>query len=80
MSVQYLTLDQARDLVLQRLRQWNQSLPPQRRNLKLMYLNYMLSPNDIIREIEHNTAIGQQIVAAQLAAISQVEGVTYIVR
>lgn len=80
MSVQYLSSDQARTLVLSRLRQWRDSLPPARRELKLLHLGYMLSPNDIIREVEHNTDLGQRILAAQLAAISQVEGVSYVVR
>ncbi|MEM2385419.1 MAG: hypothetical protein QXO67_00400 [Candidatus Bathyarchaeia archaeon] len=79
MSVQYITREEARRMVLERLRQWVASLPPAERMLKIVWGRYILSPSDMVREVELGSEVGWAIVAAELRKISETVGVTYIV-
>jgi len=79
MSIQYISWMQARDLVLERLRQWVQSLPPAERGLKILWGQRLLSPLDILREVEILSDLGRQIINSELAKISQEVGITYVI-
>lgn len=77
--VQYITWQQARDMVLERLRQWVATLPPAERMLKILWGQTLLSPNDMIRHVELLDDLGRQIVAAELVKISEVTGIEYVI-
>lgn len=79
MSVQYVTWSQARELVLNRLRQWISSMPPSERMLKILWGQQLLSPNDMVRHVTLLDELGKQIVAAELRKISEEVGITYII-
>lgn len=79
MSIQYITREEARRMVLERLRQWISSLPQAERMLKIIWGKYILSPSDMVREVELGSEIGWAIVAAELRKISETIGITYII-
>ena len=79
MSVQYITWNQAREMVSARLRQWISSMPPSERMLKILWGQQLLSPNDMLRHVEVLDELGRQIVATELRKISEEIGVTYII-
>jgi hypothetical protein len=74
-----ITWSQARDLVLARLRQWVESLPPAERRLKILWGPYTLTPMEMLVHVETLDELGKKIVAAELAKISEVTGITYII-
>lgn len=80
MAIQELSYFQAKQLALERLRQWVMTIPPSRRSLKVVWRTFVISPLEMIREVENDTEIGQKIVSAELEAISEIEGITYIVK
>lgn len=79
MSVQYITWQQARNMVLERLRAWVASLPPAERMLKILWGQTLLSPNDMIRHVTVLDELGRQIVASELRKISETTGIEYII-
>lgn len=79
MSVQHITWQTARELVLARLRQWVETLPPAERMLKILWGQQLLSPNDLIKHVTLLDDLGQQIIAAELTKISQEVGIEYVI-
>lgn len=79
MSIMHITWQQARDMVLERLESWIQTMPVSERRLKIFWGNYLISPNDMLREVQLLTETGKQIIAAELNKISQEVGVTYVI-
>lgn len=80
MSVQNITWQQARTLVLSRLRQWISSMAPSERMLKILWGQQLLSPNDMLRHVEVLDDLGRQIIAAELSKISQEVGIEYVIK
>lgn len=67
MSVKTITFEEARRIVLQKLREWRESLPKEQRALPfIIWKENVLSPNDMIREVELNTELGRMIVVAEI--------------
>jgi len=79
MSVQYITWNQAREMVSARLRQWISSMPPSERMLKILWGQRLLTPNQMLIHVETLDEIGREIVAAELRKISEEVGITYII-
>jgi len=77
--VQYISWQQARDMVLERLRQWVSTLPPAERMLKILWGQTLLSPDDMIRHVTLLDDLGRQIIAAELRKISEVTGIEYVI-
>jgi hypothetical protein len=74
-----ITWSQARDLVLARLRQWVESLPPAERRLKILWGQRLLSPLDMVREVETLSDLGKQIIVAELNKIAETTGIHYVI-
>ena len=67
MSVKTITFEEARRIVLRKLREWRDSLPKEQRTLPfVIWKEAVLSPNDMIREVELNTELGRMIVVAEI--------------
>jgi hypothetical protein len=79
MSEVRITWSQARELVLARLRQWIESLPPAERALKILWGQRLLSPLDMLREVETLSDLGQAVIVAELNKIAETTGIHYII-
>lgn len=67
MSIRTITFEEARRIVLEQLREWRNTLPKEQRMMPfIIWKEYVLSPNDIIREVELNTELGKRIVVAEI--------------
>jgi hypothetical protein len=79
MSEVRITWSQARELVLARLRQWVESLPPAEQRLKILWGQRLLSPLDMLREVETLSDLGQQIIVTELNKIAETTGIHYTI-
>lgn len=80
MAVQYISWEEARSLVLARLRELALRAGPVERTLKVIWDRYVLSMDDMIREVELNSELGRKIVAGELRKISYETGIEYVIR
>lgn len=67
-------------MVLANLRDWVNQLPASERSLRIVWKKYLLSPNDMIREVEHDTEIGKLIINAKLQSIGETHGIQYVIQ
>jgi hypothetical protein len=79
MSEVKITWSQARELVLARLRQWVESLPPAEQRLKILWGQKLLSPLDMLREVETLSDLGKSIIVAELNKIAETTGIHYVI-
>jgi len=79
MSVQYINWATARELVLSRLRQWVEQMPVYERGLKILWGQRLLSPLDMLREVELLSDLGREIISAELRKIAETTGIEYII-
>lgn len=67
-SVNY---EQARKLVLERLKRWIQALPPAERDLPSIVVgDQVLSPLELLQHVEKDTPIGRQYVLAEMKKLA----------
>lgn len=86
LTTQPISWEQARQLVLQRLSDWITTIPPAERALKVAFrppgeVGYIfLSPTDMLREVQLNTALGRKIIVAELNKIMLDTGISYVIQ
>jgi len=67
MSIRVIPYEEARKIVLENLRKWRDLLPREQRTMPfIIWKEHVLSPNDLVREVELNTELGKLIVIAEI--------------
>ncbi len=80
MSVVEITWDQAKRMVSERLRRWIETMPIAERSLKIVWNQLLISPYEMLVHVERLDDLGKQIIAAELAKISEEVGITYVIK
>lgn len=73
------TWEEARLVVLNRLRVWVNSLPASERDLKIIWGRWLLSPNEFVKHVELLDEVGQEIVTAELKTTHENTEIEHII-